>query len=166
MASLWALSTGKPLPYNLGWLIIGLTFVLASFMAWRRERQYVCAKSQKTEADLRQRDQIIQTLNAQLAQKPQISAHELANQALVRELIANATKEERSFLEYLLNHEELQAEQVYREHARPVINSSVYKWQHKLIKIRQDTRNGETFWAIVPGLRPALAYLLYEPPEA
>jgi hypothetical protein len=35
--SLWNLAGWKPLPQSVNWLILGLTFVLAAFSAWRRE---------------------------------------------------------------------------------------------------------------------------------
>jgi hypothetical protein len=35
--SFWNLAGWKPLPQNANWLILGATFILASFFAWRRE---------------------------------------------------------------------------------------------------------------------------------
>ncbi len=35
--SLWNLAGWKPLPRDANWLILGLTFILAAFAAWRRE---------------------------------------------------------------------------------------------------------------------------------
>lgn len=35
--SLWNLMGWKPLPHSVNWLILGLTFILAAFAAWRRE---------------------------------------------------------------------------------------------------------------------------------
>jgi hypothetical protein len=35
--SLWNLAGRKPIPQNVNWLILGLTFVLAAFAAWRKE---------------------------------------------------------------------------------------------------------------------------------
>jgi hypothetical protein len=35
--SLWNLAGWKPIPHDINWLILGMTFVLAAFAAWRRE---------------------------------------------------------------------------------------------------------------------------------
>jgi hypothetical protein len=35
--SLWNLAGWKPLPHDVNWLVLGMTFILASFAAWRRE---------------------------------------------------------------------------------------------------------------------------------
>src|SRR6202171_3180592 len=37
LLALWAFATGKTMPQNLAWLVIGLTFVMAAFLAWRKE---------------------------------------------------------------------------------------------------------------------------------
>lgn len=37
IAALWNLGGGKPLQRSVNWLIIGLTLILAAFLAWRRE---------------------------------------------------------------------------------------------------------------------------------
>jgi hypothetical protein len=37
LASLWMYSHSKPIPANVNWLIVGLTLVLASFLAWRKQ---------------------------------------------------------------------------------------------------------------------------------
>jgi hypothetical protein len=37
LAAIWALLTGRALPNTVGWLIVGITFIAASFLAWRRE---------------------------------------------------------------------------------------------------------------------------------
>jgi hypothetical protein len=35
--AIWGFAGGKTLPTNLGWLTLGVTFILASFLAWRKE---------------------------------------------------------------------------------------------------------------------------------
>jgi hypothetical protein len=35
--ALWTMATGKPVAQNVNWLILGLTLILASFFAWRKE---------------------------------------------------------------------------------------------------------------------------------
>jgi hypothetical protein len=39
LVAIWALGANRALPYNLGWLILGATFVAASFLAWKREHK-------------------------------------------------------------------------------------------------------------------------------
>jgi hypothetical protein len=35
--ALWQMATGKPIPQAVNWLVLGCTFVVAAFLAWRRE---------------------------------------------------------------------------------------------------------------------------------
>lgn len=35
--AIWSFATGKPIPQKFAWLILGVTFIVASFMTWRRE---------------------------------------------------------------------------------------------------------------------------------
>ena len=37
LVAFWALATGESLPYNVGLLILGVTFIGASFLAWKKE---------------------------------------------------------------------------------------------------------------------------------
>jgi hypothetical protein len=39
LLTLWSLTGQRPIPQNLAWLIVALTFLAASFLAWRKERQ-------------------------------------------------------------------------------------------------------------------------------
>ena len=43
LVAIWALATNRGLPYSAGWLILGITFVAASFLAWRHENEHVHA---------------------------------------------------------------------------------------------------------------------------
>jgi len=35
--SIWSIATSKAVPRNVNWLIVGLTLVMAAFLAWRKE---------------------------------------------------------------------------------------------------------------------------------
>ena len=37
LVTVWSLSSGKPLPQTVNWLIVGLTMMLASFLSWRKQ---------------------------------------------------------------------------------------------------------------------------------
>jgi len=37
LLAIYGLSTGATLPQNIAWLVLGLTFIAASFLAWRKE---------------------------------------------------------------------------------------------------------------------------------
>ena len=37
LLSLWNFAGRKPVPQSANWLIVGITFILASFLAWRKQ---------------------------------------------------------------------------------------------------------------------------------
>ena len=162
LVAIWALGTNRALPYNFGWLVLGLTFIAAAFMSWRRAHLQTRADRQSYQSELQRREQKIQALNSQLAQKPTLPPDELEKRRRVQTLIANATAEEIEFLKFILDREEIPYEHGYHDRSREAVDNSIAKWRHKLIDVRIEHGRNATFWSIVPGLKDALVYVLYE----
>jgi hypothetical protein len=108
--------------------------------------------------------EMIEGLNAQVSSRS-VSAQEQDNRKTVRALVANATDKERAVLRVLYEHDKMLGEQLYRVCDRDAVSSAIGKWTIKLIDEYVDPSN-RTFWSIVPGLRDALVYVLYEDPKA
>jgi hypothetical protein len=52
LMAFWALATGESLPYNVGLLILGLTFIGASFLAWKKEHDKASSSSEEYHLEL------------------------------------------------------------------------------------------------------------------
>jgi hypothetical protein len=117
-------------------------------------------------SEIQQRNETIRGLETKLAETPKLPPHELAKQTMVKNLIENATPQELQVLKVLANYDEIYYEQVYNQHPRAVIDSSVAKWQHKLIAVRLEAGTNRTFWSIPPGIKDALTQVLYERDQA
>src|ERR1700722_19967816 len=102
---------------------------------------------------------------AEFQKRPVLSAKEQENRKSIEALIADAAPEEVLVLKAIHEREEISATNLDRHFpasCRPAISSAIGKWKPKLIDERVDKNNGERYWSIVPGLKSALEYMLYE----
>ena len=141
LVAIWALATESPLPGIIGWLILALTFIAASFMAWKRERQ-------KAEAAT-------------------ISPHEQESRRFVSRELAGASHEEFAILMCILDRGEILASQLDLAIKNPeAVSRSIEKWLHKLIAERVEPDTQRTFYSIIPGRRAALEFELFKTDDA
>ncbi len=112
-------------------------------------------------AEIQRRDENILSLENALAKTAKLPPHEVRKESHVKMLIENATSQEMEVLASLANCDELYYEQVYAQHPREAVDSSVAKWQYKLIAVRIEAGTQRTFWSIVPGMKDALIRVLY-----
>ena len=116
---------------------------------------------QKQEQEIEKRDVLIHDLTSQLA-TPAVPQQDLERRQRVRTLIAGATAEEIKFLKFINDREEIPYEHGYHDRSREAVDSSIAKWRNKLIQVRVERDSNATYWSIVPGLKDALVYVLYE----
>ena len=102
LVTIWALATGVAVPYNLGWLIIALTFIGAAFMSWRRERQQAQAINAQLARELQERNAL--TLALQDALAPKKDPAEEYKEQEVKTWLEEFTTEEIAVIRWLLHH--------------------------------------------------------------
>ena len=94
--------------------------------------------------------------------EPVVPIKEQENRSVVCALIANAGDDEIAVLKILCDRDEIFATHLYELGDRDAISNSIGKWRHKLIHERVERDSNATYWSIVPGLKDALVYVLYE----
>lgn len=145
VVAIWALFTNRGLPYNLGWLILGLTFIAASFMSWRREYERANAAEM-----------------TQNARPTPVPPQEQAKRDRVCANISGASAGELDVLKYLLDHDEIESSQLHRSVAdRDTVSRALEKWVRVFIRERVEHGTNITYFSIIPGMRDALTYVLY-----
>ena len=104
----------------------------------------------------------ITDLNSKIAARS-VSVKEQENRNSVRALIAGASPPERSVLKDLCDRDEISATQMnHLTVDKGALSSSIRKWKPKLIQEGYDRPANENYWSIVPGLKDALIFVLYE----
>ena len=188
LVAIWALGTGKSLPYNIGWLILGLTFIASSFSAWRREYRQGAVDRENHRSDLRERDQTNQTLEALREQNRRLASdlfkrdqaamalaeqvrvltskhpEDLEKERQVREWLAEFDPLEVDFLRWLLHHGPCDQYEVGTCHLDDRTRADSLNKGLSIGLIRSRARGTGTEFRIADGYKDALRNVLHPRP--